>query len=102
MPIAIVFWRWYYGQAIKDILTAWRNYIIFSLNYFSIPLLLKTLFAPWKRDITRKPRGFDFGEFFEYFSFNAVSRVIGFFVRLLTVVAGIVFFFLVIILGFLF
>jgi len=102
MPIAIVFWRWYYGQAIKDVLFGWRNYIIFSLNYFSIPLLLKTLLAPWKRDITRKPRGLDLKKLFEYITFNSISRGLGFIVRFFTILVGIIFFFLVLILGLLF
>ena len=99
MPIAVVFWRWYYGEAIKDVLTAWRNYIIFSLNYFSIPLLLRTLFSPWKRDITRKPRGLDLQKLFEYLAFNSISRGIGFVVRFLTIIVGILFFFAVVVLG---
>ena len=99
MPIALVFWRWYYGEAVKDVLTGWRNYIIFSLNYFSIPLLIKTIFAPWRRDITRKPRGFDIKKFFEYIAFNSISRGIGFIVRFFTIIVGIIFFLLVIVLG---
>jgi len=102
MPIALVFWRWYYGEAIKDVLTGWKNYIIFSLNYFSIPLLLKTILAPWKRDITRKPRGFDVKKVFEYIAFNLISRGIGFLVRFFTIIFGIVFFLLVLVFGFIF
>jgi hypothetical protein len=102
MPIALVFWQWYYGEAIKDVLTGWKNYIIFSLNYFSIPLLLKTILAPWKRDITRKPRGFDVKKVFEYIAFNLISRGIGFLVRFFTIIVGIVFFLLVLIFGFIF
>jgi len=99
MPIVLVFWRWYYGDALKNILTAWRNYIIFALHYFSIPLLLRTLFAPWRRDITRKPHGLDFKKIFEYVAFNAISRGLGFLVRLFTIIFGIVFLFGVIVLG---
>ncbi|MFZ5559342.1 MAG: hypothetical protein ACOZAL_00940 [Patescibacteria group bacterium] len=99
MPIAIVFWRWYYGQATKDVLNGWRNYIIFSLNYFSIPLLLRTLLAPWKRDITRRPRGLDLKKLFEYLVFNLISRGLGFIVRFFTILVGILFFFIVLILG---
>lgn len=98
----IIFWRWYYSRAIKDILTAWKNFIIFSLEYFSIPLLLKTLLSPWKRDITKKPRGFDIQKFFSYLSFNAISRVIGLIVRLSTIIVGIIIFFAIIIFGGLF
>ena len=102
MPIAIVFWRWYYGEAVKDVLTGWRNYIIFSLNYFSIPLLLRTLFSPWRRDITKKPRGLDFQKLFEYIAFNSISRGLGFLVRFFTIIAGIIFSLVVVISGFVF
>lgn len=99
MPIALIFWRWYYGEAAKNVLTAWKNYIIFANNYFSIPLLFKTLFAPWKRDITKKPRGFDVKKFFEYLAFSAISRTIGFIVRFFTIIVGIIFLILVIVSG---
>lgn len=99
VKVIAIFWKWYYGQAIKDILTGWRNFIIFSLEYFSIPLLLKTIIAPWKRDITRKPRGLDLKKLFEYITFNLISRGLGFLVRFFTICVGILFFLAVIILG---
>lgn len=102
IAIIPIFWRWYYGEAVRDVLTGWKNFIIFSLEYFSIPLLLRTLFAPWKRDITKRPRGLDLQKLFEYISFNLVSRSIGFSVRFLTILVGILFFFVVVILGGLF
>ncbi|MBU4284905.1 hypothetical protein KKF60_01715 [Patescibacteria group bacterium] len=99
MAIILVFWKWYYGEAMKNVLNAWRNFIIFALNYFSIPLLLKTLFAPWKRDITRKPRGLDIKKFLDYLAFNLISRGLGFLVRLVTILVGIVFLILVAVAG---
>lgn len=94
-----LFWKWYYTQGAKDILSAWRNFILFALEYFSIPLLLKTLFSPWKRDITKKPRGLDLKRLFQYITYNAISRSIGFFMRFLTICAGILFLFMVFVLG---
>ena len=94
-----IFWRWYYGRAKKDVLKGWKNFIIFSLEYFSIPMLLRTLFAPWKRDITKRPRGLDLKKLFECLIFNLISRGIGFLVRFITICLGILFFFSVIILG---
>lgn len=99
LSVMVIFWRWYYEEAMRDILTGWKNFIIFSLEYFSIPLLLKTLFAPWKRDITRKPRGLDLKKLFEYITFNLISRGLGFIVRFLTICVGILFFFFVVIAG---
>ncbi|HUT96058.1 MAG TPA: hypothetical protein VMW82_00590 [Candidatus Paceibacterota bacterium] len=99
MAILLVFWKWYYGEAAGNVLDAWRNFVIFALNYFSIPLLLKTLFAPWKRDITRKPRGLDIKKFLDYLAFNLISRGLGFLVRLITILVGIVFLILVTVVG---
>jgi len=99
MPIILVFWKWYYGEAMKNVLAAWRNFILFALNYFSIPLLLRTLFAPWKRDITRKPRGLDIKKLFDYLAFNLISRGLGFLVRVITILVGIVFLILVAVAG---
>jgi hypothetical protein len=99
MSIVLVFWRWYYGEALKSVLTAWRNFIIFALNYFSIPLLFKTLLKPWRRDITKKPRGWDLKKFFEYLAFNTISRGAGFIVRFFTILVGIIYLVLTIIIG---
>lgn len=99
MLLIVVFWRWYYGEAIKNVLTAWRNFILFALNYFSIPLLLKTLFAPWKRDITKRPRGLNLKKFFEYLTFNLISRSVGFLVRIFMIVVGTAFLIITIVAG---
>jgi len=99
MLIVLVFWRWYYGEAVKDVLTGWKNFIIFATQYFSIPLLLKTLFSHWKRDITKRPRGLDIKRFFEYLVYNAISRGVGFLIRFCTIIVGIIFLFLTIVIG---
>jgi len=95
----LIFWRWYYTKGVKNVLLTWKNFILFSMEYFSIPLLFKTLFSPWKRDITKKPRGFDLKKTVEYITFNTISRAIGFFMRFFTILVGILFFVLVIFIG---
>ena len=99
MAIPLIFWRWYYGEAASEVLRGWKNFIIFATQYFSIPLLLKTLLAPWRRDITRRPRGLDLKKFFEYLAFNLISRGTGFLIRLITIIIGIVFLVFTIIVG---
>lgn len=99
MSLVVIFWRWYYGQAVKNILVGWRSFVIFVSEYFSIPLLFKTLLSPWKRDITKRPRGLDFKKLFECLTYNLISRGIGFFVRFFTILIGIIFLLLTAITG---
>ncbi|MBD3282096.1 MAG: hypothetical protein GF387_00570 [Candidatus Portnoybacteria bacterium] len=95
----LIFLYWFYNEEVKDIIKGWKNFLIFSTEYFSIPLLLKTLFSPWKRDITKKPRGLDLKKIFEYIMYNLISRGTGFIIRFFTIIVGIFFFILTIIAG---
>lgn len=97
--IILRFWSWYYSSAIRSLIKIWRNFIIFVREYYSIPLLLRTLFYPWRRDITKYGRGFSIKNFLETLGFNLISRGLGFCVRLLTIVLGLICLSGVIILG---
>lgn len=70
-------------------LIIWRNYISFGQNYFSIPLLLKTFFSPWRRYKWKYPRGFDAQAYFETLVSNIVSRVLGALCRTVLILLGI-------------
>lgn len=89
LNIPVLYLYWHYFETPKEILRIWRNFIIFFYHYFSIGLLLKTLFAPWRRDITYYGRGFNIRLYAEVIAFNLVARGIGFFIRSLIVFAGI-------------
>lgn len=74
--------------------------MIANIHNFSTLWLLKTLFAPWKRQYVQKEHpGFNFEEWFRVASFNLISRVIGFFVRLLFIVLSLVTEILLLIIG---
>ena len=66
---------------------SWKNLLIYAYNAFSIPLLLKTLFSPWKQD---KAVGSNF-DFLEKFVFAIFSRILGFVARVVLIVLGLVF-----------
>ena len=58
-------------------------------HFFSVRVLARTLFAPWRRIVSYKEeQGFSIAEFFERLSFNIISRIIGFLVRLMLIVWG--------------
>lgn len=79
---------WYFFEMPKEILKGWRNFLLFNLNYFSMPLLLKTLFSHWKRFYWKRGRGFDIGEYFNVLVSNLMSRFLGAFVRLILIIVG--------------
>jgi len=69
-------------RTVKDFLDALLNLFIFLPYYFSVPTLFKTLTNPWKNLIAKKVViGFSFSEWLSRLSFNLISRMIGFFMR---------------------
>lgn len=84
---------WHYGEGLNIYIKKWLSYFDWIIHYFSLPLLIKTLFAPWKRlVIVDKKPGFDFKRFFETVTFNLISRIIGAIVRFTLFWVGLVLF----------
>lgn len=71
---------------------SWRNLLIYAFNAFSIPLLLRTLLAPWENDKAEGP-SYSFGE---KLIFGIFSRFMGFVSRLVFISIGLIFTILVI------
>ena len=88
--IVIQYIYWHYCEQTKAILIAWKNVLAFNFNYWSVPLLLGTLFSYWHKYQEPYSRGFDFKEYFETFALNMVSRMIGAVVRTFVIIVGIV------------
>ena len=86
-----IFWQWVFWQFLEmpgNILKAWRNFLKFNLNYFSIPLLLKTLFSPWRRYRMSYGKGFDIGRYFSVFFSNLIFRILGAMMRVFLIMIG--------------
>jgi len=87
----LTFWFvWHFFEAPKTILDAWRNFLLFNLNYFSIPTLLKTFLSYWHKYSWSYGRGFDLKVYLEVALSNAISRVIGVIIRSVLIILGIV------------
>lgn len=82
------FFAWWYGPGWVQ---AWRDSLVWTQKVqraFSVDVLLKTLFSPWKRIVSLPGRSLD--EKFRAAIDNLVSRVIGFFVRLMVLIVAFV------------
>ena len=80
---------WYLVEMPKEILQAWKNFLRFNFNFFSIPLLIKTLFSYWKRYYWVRGRGFNFSEYFNVLFSNLTSRILGAIIRLVLSIIGV-------------
>jgi len=86
--IFIQYLEWQFFDVPKNILQAWQNCLRFNLNYWSVPLLLKTLFSHWRRYQYSYGKGLNFKRYFEAFTFNMISRVLGAIMRSILIVLG--------------
>lgn len=86
----MTFWKllksycfWHYTVA----LGAWwrinNNILWFLLHFFSVPLLLRTFFSPWRRLAESYPAGFSPGALAETLIVNVLMRLVGFVTRLI-------------------
>jgi len=82
--------KWHFYEMPKEIQKGWFNYLRFYLNFFSIPILLKTFFSPWKRYRWSYGRGFSFSRYFEVFISNMATRVIGMVMRTILIIIGLI------------
>jgi hypothetical protein len=92
---------WHFYEVPTFLISVWKNYILFALNYFSLPYLLKSLIAPWRKYRWNYPKVINIGEFFATFVSNVFSRLMGAIMRILLIIAGIFFQIFVLMVGFL-
>lgn len=86
---------WWYGAGWKGILGATNRRLAALADMFSLNILLRTLFAPWKRVVTDPGASLDAK--LRAFGDNLVSRAVGFTVRLFVLLAAAVSFVAIII-----
>jgi hypothetical protein len=97
--IIVMWFLWQFYEMPKFLFSIWRNYLFFGLDFFSIPLLLKTLFSPWRKYNWVYPKNFDIKEFFNTLISNFVSRILGAMCRIVLIIVGAVAQFFIFIIG---
>ena len=72
-------WKWFWKRAAFNFRKLW--------HFFSLGILVRTLFSPWKRlTAVGSSNAFDIKKFFEDLSFNIISTGIGFVVRVVLII----------------
>ena len=90
---------WHYTEALSNIRKLFGNFLWFFYNLFSIPILARTLFAPWQKLAEKYKGGFDIQNLFESFLVTSIMRIVGFFIRIVVIVTGLAALVLTFILG---
>ena len=78
---------WHYTKAWSDMFRVIGNYLWFVSNFFSIALLSRTLFSPWRRLAISGGKGKE-DSFFGVLAINTLMRLVGFGIRAATIIAG--------------
>lgn len=91
-------WQWYYKKGIKNAVAVYQSVILIVYDFFSIGLLLKTLFSPWKRDVV-EPGTPSLQLMMQAMWFNLIARLMGFVVRSLMIIFGTICLILTMLLG---
>jgi len=90
---------WQFFDVPKAILKSWQTFLLFNLNYFSVPILFKTYFSHWRRYRYPYGKAFEPWKNIETFVFNIMSRVIGAILRTVFIIVGLATEFLIILIG---
>lgn len=94
-PFVLAYFKWHYGKALEEFWIVAKNFLWFVTNFFSFKLLLKTLFAPWKRLGENYGGGFDIGAFASVLVVNTLMRLVGFVTKTIVLIVGLVSYILV-------
>jgi hypothetical protein len=80
---------WHYTKAISDLIGLFKNFARFIWTFFSIKLLLQTLFVPFQKLSVKRTKKLDLEDFFSALVTNLLMRIIGFIIRSFFIAIGI-------------
>lgn len=92
---------WHYTRAWWELWGVWRNYIWFTVHFFSIPELMRSWFAPFKRITESRGNTWNTEDLAAYVIINILSRFVGAVARTGVILVGLVALLVTIAVGFL-
>lgn len=91
--LVLELFSWWYGRGWGIVADNMRRRLVRTSHIFSLPILVRTLFAPWRRIMTYP--GIGLADHVRAIADNMVSRVVGFVVRLIVLFTASIIFVLV-------
>jgi hypothetical protein len=88
LKLGLSYLSWHYSQAFVDIYHNSKTLLWFVYYFFSLPILLKTFFAPWKRMDMEKPDHEHMSDKLGRLLINTLMRLIGMFLRTIFILIG--------------
>jgi hypothetical protein len=82
------YFAWHYSRAFAEIWNTCTNYIWAVWHFFSVPILLRTFFAPWHKMDVQYGKGFDVENFFGPLIVNTIMRLVGMILRAVIIAIG--------------
>lgn len=79
--IILTLWQWWYRHGWQSAASALLQFLKAILQNFSVPVLVRTLFAPWKRTVNVAGPNTPIQVRLQWWIGNQVSRFIGFIIR---------------------
>lgn len=100
LAISFNYLVWHYGRAIFEFSHIYKNILGFLLDFFSIPVLLRTFFAPWRRMGEEYSQNIilHFEEAASVFVVNLIMRLMGIVMRTIIIAFGLIILLLAVIL----
>ena len=81
---------WHYSRAIIELFGIITNFLWFIYHFFSIPILVSTLFSPWQKMGEEYKKGFHLENNLSAFFVNTMMRIVGFFIRGIVIIFGLI------------
>ena len=88
VAIILGYLKWHYSKAFVSLTIVWRHFLEFIVDYFSIKLLFKNFFDPWKKMGDVYPKSFNLKIYFSVFMTNLIVRAIGMLLRTIFIILG--------------
>lgn len=87
--VLILYLVWHYTQALHDLFSLIADGFRFIIHFFSIRLLTRTFFAPWRRLHEEAPKGIaHVADFLAAKTVNTIMRCVGILVRASVLLMG--------------